>query len=239
MKTKHLIPHQSVLCQDPRNIGRILKIMYCWEICLEALCSVLRSEPRPRHREARQRDYGKKIAGPVSVLGYDYHFKIEVGLPTCTGKCEDGSHSVLGNPRRGWRSVWVSVFKFHRKLQKYAETTSSQFNCLFANPHRLSEVEVGSMPEWLDRVLKRYTFRGVNDQWWLCSPYLTLAVAGPLFWNMCYMSLRYTAMVPLISFNMWKWWVALWLPLSRQIKLMAVSKKVEDIKGFTISSAVT
>ena len=32
-------------------------------------------------------------------------------------------------------------------------------------------------------------------------------------------------MVPLISFNMWKWWVALWLPLSRQIKLMAVSKK--------------
>ena len=94
------------------------------------------------------------------------------------------------------------------------------------------------MPEWLDRVLKRYTFRGVNDQWWLCSPYLTLAVAGPQFWNMCYMSLRYTAMVPLISFNMWKWWVALWLPLSRQIKLMAVSKKVEDIKGFTISSTV-
>ena len=92
--------------------------MYCWEICLEALCSVLRSEPWSRHREARQRDYGKKPPGPVSVLGHDYHFKIEVGLPTCTAKCEDGSHSVLGNPRRGWRSVWVSVFKFHRKSQK-------------------------------------------------------------------------------------------------------------------------
>ena len=124
MKTQHLIPHQSVLCQDPRNIGRILKIMYCWDICLEALCSVLRSEPWSRHREARQRDYGKKPPGPVSVLGHDYHFKIEVGLPTCTGKCEDGSHSVLGNPRRGWRSVWVSVFKFHRKSQKLLHPNS-------------------------------------------------------------------------------------------------------------------
>ena len=41
--------------------------------------------------------------------------------------------------------------------QKITETTPSQFDCLFANPRRLSEVEVGSMREWLDRVLKRYT----------------------------------------------------------------------------------
>ena len=57
---------------------------------------------------------GKTFKAPGSVLLHDFHFKIEVGLPTCIGKPEAWSHGVLGNPRWGCRSVWISASRFHR-----------------------------------------------------------------------------------------------------------------------------
>ena len=193
MKTNHLIPHQSVLCHDPRNCKIWMLRIYCWEIRLEAQCSVLRCEPWSRRREARQWEHGQNLSGPVSVLLHDYRFKIKVGLPTCTDQREAWSHSVLGDPRRGWRSVWVSASPSHRTYSIPIQLLSTSF------------VWGGS---WFDAWVVGSSFEMIYfplGDWPVMAvfPLADLGSHGTTTLNQ----------LPLLSINMWKWWVALWLPL--------------------------
>lgn len=74
---------------------------------------------------------------------------------TIASKSKLASQPAQINAKLGVTVSWAThggvEEAFGSQLLHPTEPTSSQFNCC---PHRLSEVEVGSMPEWLDRVLK-------------------------------------------------------------------------------------